>query len=339
MDAWVESGLNLVLRAQAIGPWLQVPMKFFTSLGIEPFYMLVMPALVWCYDAGLGLRIGFALIGSTSLNAVLKLAFQLPRPYWVSADVHAYSVETSFGLPSGHAQNAVAVWGRLAAALDSIWAKVAAATLILLISFSRLYLGVHFPLDIVAGWLVGAAVLFGFLWLEEPVWRRLRAWSLGWQVVFVFLSSIALALLGVLALQSHAGVELPAAWRQAISAYQPGEVLVDPRGLDGIITAVGTLFGFAVGGILLVRWGDFNAKGPWRQRAGRYVTGAVGVALLLFGLDLLTFSAGSVADLIWRYLRYAVVGLWISYLGPRLFDQLGLLPGKPETASTVSASD
>ncbi|MGA9534081.1 MAG: phosphatase PAP2 family protein [Anaerolineales bacterium] len=330
MDAWVQSGLDMVLRAQAIGPWLRTPMVFFTSLGMEPFYMLVMPALLWCVDAALGLRIGFVLIGSLGLNAILKLAFQLPRPYWVSADVHAYSIETSFGLPSGHAQNAVAVWGRLAAAFNSMWAKVAAAILILLISFSRLYLGVHFPLDVAAGWLVGGALLLGFLRLEEPVWRRLRGWSLGWQIGVAFLASGGLILLGALALQIHAGENLPSVWLRAMSAVQLSDAFVDPRGPEGTITAAGTLFGFAAGGILLVRWGGFDARGRWTMRVGRYLLGALGVALLLFGLDLLTFPSGSTADLIWRYLRYAAIGFWISYLGPRMFDRMGLVPDAPE---------
>lgn len=337
MNLWVESGLNLVLQAQSIGPWLRAPMGFFTSLGTEPFYMLVMPALLWCIDAGLGLRVGFVLIGSLSVNSILKLTFQLPRPYWVSADVHAYSIETSFGLPSGHAQNAVAVWGRMAAAFDSAWTKVAAIVLILLISFSRLYLGVHFPMDIAAGWLVGGALLLGFLWLEEPVWRRVQRWPLGWQLGFAFVASGALVLAGVLALQLHAGSELPAAWRQAMSAHQLSDVLVDPRGPEGVITAAGTLFGFAAGGILLQRWGKFDAKGRWTLRVGRYLVGTIGVAALLFGLDLLTFAPGSLGDWIWRYLRYAIIGFWISYLGPRIFDRLGLVPtgNEPPAVSTA----
>lgn len=321
----MESGLDLVLWAQSIGPWLRAPMAFFTFLGTEPFYMLVMPAILWCYDAGLGLRLGFILLGSSSLNAVLKLVFQLPRPYWVSTDVHAYTVETSFGLPSGHAQNAVAVWGRLAAAASSSWAKVGAAVLIALISFSRLYLGVHFPLDVAAGWLVGAAVLLAFLWLEEPVWRRVRRWAIGWQLLLSFAVSLGIIALGALSIAARPGSELPDAWRQAMSAVQLTDAFVDPRGLEGIFTAAGTLFGFASGGILLFRWGKYNAKGSWGRRFGRYAVGAVGVAALLFGLDLLTFQVGSVADLVWRYARYGIIGLWISYLAPRAFDRLGLL--------------
>lgn len=331
MKAWVESGLDMILWAQSLGPWLRAPMAFFTSLGTEPFYMLVMPALLWCYDAALGLRVGLILLGSSSLNAILKLSLQLPRPYWVSADVRAYSVETSFGLPSGHAQNAVAVWGRLAAAFSRAWVKVAAVILIAMISFSRLYLGVHFPLDVAAGWLVGGALLLGFLWLEQPVWRRMQRWALGWQVGFAFLISMGIIALGALTLAAHSGDELPAAWRQAMSAVQLADAFVDPRGLEGILTAAGTLFGFATGGLLLARWGRYNAKGEWTRRVGRYVVGAVGVALLLFGLDLLTFPVGSPADMGWRYLRYGVIGFWISYLAPRVFDRLGLLADEPRT--------
>ena len=73
-----------------------------------------MPALYWCIDARLGLRVGMILLLSNGLNAVLKLAFHTPRPYWVDARVTGFAAESSFGLPSGHAQSAASVWGLLA---------------------------------------------------------------------------------------------------------------------------------------------------------------------------------------------------------------------------------
>jgi membrane-associated phospholipid phosphatase len=325
MEAWVQNGLDLVIRVQSLGLWLRDPMLFFTFLGSEPFYMLIMPALLWCYDAGLGLRVGLVLIGSLNVNAVLKLAFQLPRPYWVSSAVQPFSTETSFGLPSGHAQDGVAVWGRLAASIGSRRAQVGAAVLVLLISVSRLYLGVHFPLDLAAGWVVGLLLLAIFLRFEQPVWWRVKRWAPGWQIALALVASLAFAALGASAIAAHQASALPASWLDAMAASQLTDVLVDPRGLDGVVTASGTLFGFAAGGILLVRWGGFNAKGRWPHRLARYAVGAFGVALLMLVLGLVDLSAGSPIDLAWRFLRYGLIGLWISYFAPRTFKLLGLV--------------
>ncbi|HMN61370.1 MAG TPA: phosphatase PAP2 family protein, partial [Anaerolinea sp.] len=109
---WIQSiEIVIIFWLQSAGAWLRAPANFFTFLGTENFYLLVMPALYWCVDAGLGLRIGLILTVSGSVNAMLKLAFHTPRPYWVDPHVQAWSTEASFGLPSGHAQNAAAIWG------------------------------------------------------------------------------------------------------------------------------------------------------------------------------------------------------------------------------------
>jgi membrane-associated phospholipid phosphatase len=92
-------------------------MKLFSFLGMEEFFMAILPVLYWCVYRILGLRVAIVLMLSTSINGAVKLAFHGPRPYWISPGVRALSEETSFGTPSNHAQSAVVVWGNLAAYL------------------------------------------------------------------------------------------------------------------------------------------------------------------------------------------------------------------------------
>jgi hypothetical protein len=116
MDQILTLGLQVVMWFQSLGLWLSPVMKFFTFLGSTEFYLLVAPALLWCIDSVLGIRLGLYLMINASVNAALKVAIHGPRPYWYSTDVKALGgAETSFGAPSGHAQNAVVVWGTLAA--------------------------------------------------------------------------------------------------------------------------------------------------------------------------------------------------------------------------------
>src|SRR3990172_840790 len=163
-------GIDWIIALQESGGRLfPLAMDAFTFLGSEPFFLLVMPTLLWCIDASLGVRLGLALLTSACVNSILKLAVGLPRPYWVDTRVRALTIETSYGLPSGHAQNAVVLCGYLPYRLRRWWATALAVGLILAISFSRVYLGVHFPADVVAGWLIGALLLVAFVRLEAPV--------------------------------------------------------------------------------------------------------------------------------------------------------------------------
>jgi len=190
METIWDMGIAVVLFLQNMGHWMTAPMRFFTFLGQAEFYLLVMPILYWCVDARLGLRV--ALILS------LKIAFHQPRPYWLTRRVHAFVSESNFGFPSGHAQNSVSLWGLLAAKMRRRWAWAVAIVLAFCIGLSRLYLGVHFPTDVLVGWLVGALVLWAFLRWEEPVAQWLSRRAVGQQVLIALVASLAVLALTLL---------------------------------------------------------------------------------------------------------------------------------------------
>lgn len=97
--------------------WLSPIMGLATSIGSIEFYLLLISAIYWCLDSRLGFRLGQILMLSQGLNDSLKIAFHAPRPYWISQKVVSFAGYTSFGIPSGHSQNAVCIWGYLAAPL------------------------------------------------------------------------------------------------------------------------------------------------------------------------------------------------------------------------------
>ena len=179
METILQGGINFILAFQALGSWLALPMTFFTSLGSQEFFLLVFPALYWSINADLGARAGAILLFTGGLNEMLKLAFHGPRPYWVSAQVKAMASEPTFGVPSGHAQMAVVIWGTLASYIKRPWAWAIAIVLILMIGLSRLYLGVHFPQDVLFGWLLGALTLWAFLRWSDALVAWLMTQSLG----------------------------------------------------------------------------------------------------------------------------------------------------------------
>jgi membrane-associated phospholipid phosphatase len=109
MQALIDSGISIIVAIQNLGEWLLMPMKLFSELGTEQFFFLVLPMIYWSVDAKLGIRVALVVATSSMFNYVGKVLFASPRPYWVSSEVKAFSAEGSFGMPSGHAQNAVTV--------------------------------------------------------------------------------------------------------------------------------------------------------------------------------------------------------------------------------------
>jgi membrane-associated phospholipid phosphatase len=323
MNPWLEWGIPVIEWFQALGEWLVLPMQIFTILGNKEFYILLVPTVLWCYDSLLGLRIGFLLLTSGSINNLMKMAIGFPRPYWVSKEIKAFGWRPTYGLPSGHAQNALAVWGGIAIWLRKRWLTVTAILLILLISLSRLVLGVHFPSDTLGGWLLGAIVLVCYIRFEKPVAERISRLKPGTQILIALLVSLAFIGLGVgfKAITPHCTI--PEEWVQTAAEAQP-EGIVDPRNLDELISASAALFGLAAGGVLLFRWGGFDPRGPWKQRALRYLIGVIGLLVFYFGLKLIFPDDESLLDYALRYVRYAAVGFWASYGAPKLFVRLGI---------------
>ncbi len=151
MEYLTQLFLPISIWFQQAADWLIPIMQGITFLGNLEFYLLFMPLLYWCLDITLGIRIGFILLISGGINAILKQGFHTPRPFWVSSQVQGLSEDTSFGFPSGHAQNAASIWGLLAYSLNKRWVKIIALVGILLIGLSRVILGVHFLHDVLAG--------------------------------------------------------------------------------------------------------------------------------------------------------------------------------------------
>jgi membrane-associated phospholipid phosphatase len=318
VGGWLQWGTDWIVALQG-GGWLATQaMHAFTFLGSELFYMLVMPTVLWCFSTSLGLRLGLALLTSTCLNTVIKLACGLPRPFWIDARVRALSVETSFGLPSGHAQNAVVLWGYLAYRLRRWWITLLVILLILGISFSRIYLGVHFPGDVVIGWIIGGLLLVLFIVLEDPVARWLERRRLSVRLAAAVAFSLGLLGLGWLAAQAAAGRVLPPEWAVNF-ARATGGAEWRPFSMTDLISGTAALMGFGVGAVLLADWGQFrNERRGW-WRAARFLVGVIGVLALQVGLDALLPGGEA-----FRFARYALVGLWIAYGAPRLFVALGM---------------
>jgi membrane-associated phospholipid phosphatase len=323
-DLIIEINLPIILWVQSWGSWLAAPMQFFSFLGTEQFFLIATPAIYWCWNARLGLRLGIFLFISVSLNLALKLFIHGPRPYWVYDNVNALAAESSFGIPSGHAQTAVVYWGTLASSLARRWAWALVIFIMVMIGISRIYLGVHFPTDVLAGWVVGGLLLFTLLKLEPGVVAWMARRSPGGQITAVFIASLGLIILGVIPRLLLSSWELPSEWVENAARAFPGEEPINPLALSGIITAAGALFGLASGAIWLKSRGGFMEHGSSGQLILRYLLGLAGILVFWFGLGQVFPGGESLLSLALRFLRYTLVGFWVSGLAPWIFIRLRL---------------
>ena len=142
-------------------PQLTTFFQYITWLGYKDFLFLFIPFCFWFFDRKVfGIFTLFVFI-SALINTYLKDFFQDPRPdALLNIDPWASTIDLSYGFPSGHAQLAIVIWGFLFLNTKNIFLKILFTFLIITISFSRIYLGVHDISDVIGGIIIGLISIF-----------------------------------------------------------------------------------------------------------------------------------------------------------------------------------
>jgi len=319
MEYLTQLFLPASILFQDIAPdWLISFMKGITFLGDTEFYLLAMPLLYWCIDLALGIRIGIILLVSGGLNNILKFGFASPRPFFISKEVIPHVDATGFGFPSGHSQNAAGIWGLLSTSTKEGWLKVISITLIIIIGLSRIFLGVHFLHDVLFGWLVGLILLFVFIKLEDRVLSWFKNNSVGLKILVLIIITSLFIIIARLIVNPLDPPPCDPLW------VENGGCAVSPYSFDGLLTTTGAFFGLGLGVILLYQTGWFKIDGPAWKKLLRYLVGLIGVLGLYLGLDSIFPDDLSVISFALRFLRYFLIGLWISFGAPKFFDWIKL---------------
>ena len=175
----------------ALMEWLQAHLgagavNFISQLsmfGEELLLVAIMGFFYWSWDKEIGKFIGVNMLVVNVWNPMIKNVFLRLRPYFVSdkidllrkidADADIYDIAAQgYSFPSGHSASSAAVYGSVARKMKPKLFTVLAFLLPLLVGFSRVVVGAHFPTDVLVGWALGALVIFFIPWLRAKIHNR-----------------------------------------------------------------------------------------------------------------------------------------------------------------------
>lgn len=282
MDPLIQWGLPIVQWIQTFRtPLLDVFFRGASFLGEADFYILLLPLLIWCLHKQIGYRLAVLYLLSAYVNLTLKSIFATPRPYQVDPTLYAPLQTPGYGIPSGHTQSAVVTWGLFATHFRTRFWWALAVVLSIVIGLSRMYLGDHFPQDVIAGALVGALLLAIYIAVEPHVEK--------WFVT-----------------------RTPLRFRLALAIIVP--LVLAGVYLKDSAVALGTFWGAWIGLTLEGEWVRFDYRASLVKQVLKL---ALGIAIALgirFGLKAV-FPEGDVSD----FIRYGVIGFWVTFGAPWLF--------------------
>jgi membrane-associated phospholipid phosphatase len=295
MEPLWNSGINVIVSIQMFHtPVLDGLFNAITFLGEAEFFLLIFPFIIWSVNKSVGFRLAYLVLISITFNTWAKLIINHPRPYeWPSADTSPVlklnSRANGPGIPSGHTQTSLTLWFYLAYQFKRPWFWWVAAGLFILVSFSRIYLGVHFPTDLLGGAVLGLIILLLFITFESQL--------------------TAILLTQTQKLQIGLAVAIPLII-----------VLIHPH--PSTIATVSTLSGFSLGIIFEREKVGFQATGSIAERLGRLLLGLMVLAIIFKCLGMVVPVPENVWHLPLMIVRYAVSGFWTSGGAPWLFQRM-----------------
>ena len=289
-------------------PGLNEFMLAITTLGEETAFLVIAMIFFWCVDKKKGyyiMAVGFA---GTMLNQFLKLFFRIPRPWVLDENFtileQAREAASGYSFPSGHTQMAVGTFGSIAASHEKRWVKVLCITLAVLVGFSRMYIGVHTPQDVLVSAMIAVALIF----LLRPT------------VLNGSGRSVKLVLCGLIlmALGLFAYVE-----------WFPFPADIDAHNLESGVknayTMLGSLAAVAIVYVADEKWLHFEVKASLIGQILKVVLGLLAVLLVKEGLraPLNALFGGHMAARAVRYFLIVIVAGIVWPLTFRFFAKLG----------------
>lgn len=279
--------------------------KFFsvvTYLGWETVFLVVALVLIWCINKKYGFFILYCgLIGQAS-SQWLKLLFRVERPWVAFPDFKAVTsaIEEAggFSFPSGHTQIATTTYGGIALVYrKKKWLSAFLVICVLLVAFSRMYLGVHYPADVIFSLLFNTALIIAFYLIG----KRYASDNLS-----RILRCVGIALMGSLFVFS------------LVKNVSAGDLLVYSDTLDFSSKMFGATLAFALSWYLDDKYIRFETKAPIGIQVIKIVLGTLILLAIKEGLKAL-FVSVALTPAIAHVIRYFFVVFFAGTIWPYFF--------------------
>ncbi len=178
----------LYLLEEIRNPILDAIVSFITLFGEETVFMAICMIIFWCVDKWQGYYLLLTGFAGTVINQTLKMTFKVPRPWVKDPDFtiveSAREAATGYSFPSGHTQSSVGMFGGIGKANKNKAIRIISVIMCVLVPFSRLYLGVHTPLDVGVSVVIALALVF----IGYPLFKKAKEspkWMYG---ILIFLT-------------------------------------------------------------------------------------------------------------------------------------------------------
>ena len=285
--------------------------SLITHFGEETLFIIAGLLFFWCIDKMEGYFLLSVGLSGTVINQFLKLWFRIPRP-WVK-DPNFTIVEsaraeaTGYSFPSGHTQSSVGIFGGLARWNKILWLRGISIALCVLVPLSRLYLGVHTPLDVGVSIVIALALVFGLY----PLIRNAQNSSKTMRLLLASMTVLAVAYVLFIEFYPFADVDPTNFASGAKNAY----------------TMLGCMLGVWVTYEVDSRYTNFETKAVWWAQLLKLLLGFALIMGIRAGLKtpLYTLTGGHYfADGI----RYFIMVLFAGCIWPLSFRRFSLLGHK-----------
>jgi membrane-associated phospholipid phosphatase len=302
---------GIIAAVQTFSPGLTSVMVDGEFLDTMPWYLLVFSLITFGLHPRHGMRLATLFGINGGLNEAVKLAWHLPRPYWVSAAVSATSSHSSFGFPSGAAQYGIVLYGYIAANIRRFWVIILCIFLLCLTSSVRIFAGIHFFQDIIGGWIIGLFLLAAFLFFTPWIETFTSRLSQPVRITLIFFVAAIPLLLAIPALLSIGDWQVPVSWIEQAQVHT-GKT-IHPEMIQFSCGAAGIILGSLLGYEFLLSRGGWNPPDERIIRFGVIIGGTIAVllfnTLLQTGMKMIGFTA--INPLLETFLRMTVVLFWL----------------------------